>query len=494
MAKAGAVPGGDPGGGGGNDAARDNPGGAAGATASFGNALHLAMARRDWPQCRELIAGADGFALMSERNAGGATAMIMAAHGVCGAAGPELIELMLAHGAAATLAERRLSKTAADYAEVHNNHALAARLRALEPAHGADPTLCWCGERLKPRSKVESLGDAVRRGDERNRLVRALYRERAAVAAALAKPEFHRVNGMKNFRKELTESMGLLAALGRRMAAPAAPAATLLAAAAAAAPAPLQCPPCVEPQPQLLPWDALEQASADWHVIDLCCGKSLTAAAVALCFPGAAVTCVDRCEQSRLPHYDRAGLGDRIQFLRVDMLATAEGGLGRGGSGELGGGDGSADGDGGGDPFLSALFAADRARCRPKTAVLGMHCCGRLSVRAVEAFAALQADCVLLVPCCTPAKDDPEFGPPATDIYTTLIHGEQYSRWCRHLRDRLLAPGDPAVAAAVHRLPDVLSEKNTLVLGTRAAAEVRAEFSGASEGAVDKVGNPTQHV
>ena len=35
-----------------------------------------------------------------------------------------------------------------------------------------------------------------------------------------------------------------------------------------------------------------------------------------------------------------------------------------------------------------------------KVAVLGMHLCGDLSVKAIEAYHHLQADCVFLMPCC----------------------------------------------------------------------------------------------
>jgi len=45
-------------------------------------------------------------------------------------------------------------------------------------------------------------------------LVRALFEQRPPVATELTRPEFHRVNGCKNFRKELSETMALVRALG----------------------------------------------------------------------------------------------------------------------------------------------------------------------------------------------------------------------------------------------------------------------------------------
>ena len=87
-----------------------------------------------------------------------------------------LLELMLEHGGGATLGERRSSKTAADMAFEHNNSALGARLRSLEPSYEDAPDRCsTCGERVSPRPPIMSLGDAVGRGEERNPMIRGFY-------------------------------------------------------------------------------------------------------------------------------------------------------------------------------------------------------------------------------------------------------------------------------------------------------------------------------
>ena len=36
--------------------------------------------------------------------------------------------------------------------------------------------------------------------------------------------------------------------------------------------------------------------------------------------------------------------------------------------------------------------------------VLGMHCCGELSLRAIEIYEEIGADGALLVPCCFPSR------------------------------------------------------------------------------------------
>jgi hypothetical protein len=320
--------------------------------------------------------------------------------------------------------------------------ALGARLRSLEP-QGSEGRCKLCGERVTPRSKVELLGDRVRRGEEQNELVRAFFEQQPAAAVELARPEYHRVNKCKHFRKELSETMALVRALGS----------AVLAAAGVN-----QTCPSTSPTGELLPWETLGTLSQDWHVIDLCCGKSLTVATVANLFPRAFVTCVDVCDPGQLPHYEAAGLGDRVSFLQVDMLAAAP---------EAGPG-----GTKGVAPLESQLEAAVLRAGRAKTAVLGMHCCGRLSVRAVELFHHLKADCIFLVPCCMPSKSDRRT---PVQIFQTKDQDRQYWAWATFLRELVVAvpPGEKQVgnpdacSATLVEEKDLMSVKNALISGTR---------------------------
>lgn len=490
-------------------------GGGGGTNAHHGNnRLHWAITCEDWEACKQMIAGPDGARLLKEKNRSGSTVLMMIASGQCGGKkstdAAELLELILANpGGLASIPERRFSKTAADYAQHQGNVALAARLRALEPrglvVSGIER--CKCGERLKKRCKVDTLWDTVRRGAEENELVRSLFEQRPAVATELTRNEYHRVNGCKNFRKELSETMALVRALGNEIikGVPEIFPEVLLAASAndgtsgsddgddvgsagssaasgkaggatlpplssssststtatatataipssttallASLPTTISSPPLeprpattptvkvdtpLPPGPILVPWAAASQASKDWHVIDLCCGKSLTAAMVALLFEGAVVTCVDLCAPTQLPHYVEAGLGDRVNFVQVDMLAAGK----------------KTDAA---PPFFLKLAAAVKAAGKSKVAVLGVHCCGVLSVKAIELYEYLRADSIHLMPCCMPNKKDARF--PAA-IFESGVQATQYEAWARHLHSRLVTP-------TLELLPPAAAARNT---------------------------------
>ena len=79
------------------------------------------------------------------------------------------------------------------------------------------------------------------------RLLRRAAWQRPAAVSELARPEYHRVNTCAHFRKEVSETMALIEALGAAMAAAATPV------------------PDSEPE-ALLPWAAVERASHEWHV------------------------------------------------------------------------------------------------------------------------------------------------------------------------------------------------------------------------------------
>mmetsp|Transcript_42276 Transcript_42276/g.57701 ORF Transcript_42276/g.57701 Transcript_42276/m.57701 type:complete len:112 (-) Transcript_42276:115-450(-) len=108
-----------------------------------------------------------------------------------------------------------------------------------------------------------------------------------------------------------------------------------------------------------------------------------------------------------------------------------------------------------------------------------MHCCGGLSVRAVEVFEGLSADAVLLMPCCLPPKPKPKDGgtvasafafadtPP--EVYATTEQAEQHARWAEVLRKRVAVAGTSdagcPVVATMEVIGAVLSARNSLICG-----------------------------
>jgi len=136
--------------------------------------------------------------------------------------------------------------------------------------------------------------------------------------------------------------------------------------------------------------------------------------------------------------------------------------------------------------------------CGSKVVVMAMHCCGALSVRAIELFAQLDATALLLMPCCLPPKGprasttwnpvQPNQAPPTAtekdikmdeedateatasqyeytaksqyenicgpaamqDVFATKDQGEQYTRWAQHLCKTCTGPtGTSGTATAV---------------------------------------------
>merc|ERR1711892_504605 len=90
-------------------------------------------------------------------------------------------------------------------------------------------------------------------------------------------PNFHTLNDDKYLRKKLSQSLSVLEALEN-----------------------------VVPNLQ------------NWHVVDLCCGKSLTSALAVMRHPGCVATAVDRVPSSGIPHYAEAGL-DSVRYQPLDV-------------------------------------------------------------------------------------------------------------------------------------------------------------------------------
>ncbi|CAK0909122.1 unnamed protein product [Prorocentrum cordatum] len=236
------------------------------------------------------------------------------------------------------------------------------------------------------------------------RLVARFLEHDRATWARLLRPEYHFFHSrVKTVHKELSESLAILNALGSR----------------------------------------LEHFR---HVVDLCCGKSLTSAILAARRPSVQITAVDIVSPDTVPHYSEAGVSS-VEYLQMDIMS---------------------------DQFPAAL-ARRAAEAGGDTAVLGVHCCGRLSMRAVELFRDMEEvrACVLM-PCC---------GANATSAPSAMAHHygvglsdpEFYQKWCDYLQADL--EGVPG--ATVHRapVPGVLSPKRVVLTAWRAPGSPPPEQS-----------------
>jgi len=205
-------------------------------------------------------------------------------------------------------------------------------------------------------------------------------------------------------------------------------------------------------------------SESNFHVVDLCCGKSLTSALAALRHPGCLVTAVDRLPHRKLPHYAEAGLGGSVKYSRLDVLAPG---------------------------FLPTL--ADMiARIDRPTAVLGMHLCGRLSEQAAMLFRRCErAALCVLSPCCLPPLEDAPVS--LRPLYRTgdqlrstglrnkafkPVDEQQYHAWCDHLRRLLQESGigdiDGAglgVEVRGTQAPDMFSIKRTMLVALKSPRE-----------------------
>lgn len=96
------------------------------------------------------------------------------------------------------------------------------------------------------------------------------------------------------------------------------------------------------------------------------------------------------------------------------------------------------------------------------TAMVGLHLCGNLSVRAVELFEELESIRIcILVPCCLPhLRDAPNS---LKHLYRQSVADDlQYAKWVSYLEERLAAIPNVAMVrqrSAVH----MKSKKNTIL-------------------------------
>eukprot|EP00929_Paragymnodinium_shiwhaense_P040057 TRINITY_DN20942_c0_g1_i1.p1 TRINITY_DN20942_c0_g1~~TRINITY_DN20942_c0_g1_i1.p1 ORF type:complete len:306 (-),score=82.42 TRINITY_DN20942_c0_g1_i1:13-930(-) len=271
-----------------------------------------------------------------------------------------------------------------------------------------------------------------------NELIEKFAAESPQVVQRLMEPAFHTLNEDFALRKKLSQSLALLTALEREV-------------------------------PDL----------RSWHIVDLCCGKSLTSVLAALKHPGCYCTAVDRVPDERMPHYAEGGLGDFVRYMNMDVLAASA--------------------------VPSLKDAVDTVGSPPRpAAILGMHLCGRLSEQAAKLFVASpSAALCLLAPCCMPAlKDAPDSVRP---FYTGTVRRElrrtdegadtavpfeeidekQYQAWCEHLCG-LLSSGDgrasvegtgrQRVEVRSCQVPAMFSIKRTMIVAVK--PEVLARVAG----------------
>ena len=199
-----------------------------------------------------------------------------------------------------------------------------------------------------PPPFTQTLGDRVRRGEEDNPLLLSFYGGDQTHVHTLARSEFHRVNSCVEFRKELTESMALVEALRDMRAG--------------------QGEGNGAGGGEAVSWEG-------WQLIDVCCGSSLTTALCLAMLPGVVVTPCDIVGEETLPHFAEAGFADRVSYCQHDIMRP---------------------------DFVSAL--KHHLRQGMRYCVLGMHCCGELSLRALEIFEEIHAETALIIPCCLPSK------------------------------------------------------------------------------------------
>jgi len=405
---------------------------------SPGLLLHAAIKDNNLEECLRLLQK-HGKKASVVKNSSGTTPLMEAANGGCGKENnSQLVEALLAAGANESAAERsKKGRTAADIAEARGANALAKRLRALEKEatkkeHFARCKICQA--KLRRRSKLEFVRDTVLRGEETNPLLLELFQgdeNSSATIKSLSRPEFHRINSCIALRKELSESMALISELKRLR----------------------RCgmnvakEGCSTAEMDKENDDSRTPVSWErWHVIDLCSGSSVTASLMLHLLPGIAITAVDMVDPDKLPHIQAAGFGRRsFTYLKSDI-------------------------------YDETLVTKLRQRTQEiitqnnnenvTTVIFGMHCCGLLSLRAIEIFQQTNADSAFLMPCCLPPKSGTSERIEKA-IYETTDQAEQYQRWAIFLRQTLSSSGKErcVVETNLNQVRHVMSPRNALITG-----------------------------
>merc|ERR1712129_43053 len=152
--------------------------------------------------------------------------------------------------------------------------------------------------------------------------------------------------------------------------------------------------------------------------------------------PGSQVTAVDIRPAEVMPHYQAAGLSN-VHYLQLDMF---------------------------GSQFLPTLKARAEAVALP-VLVLGMHCCGALSIRAIQLHKQVpHGRGIVLCPCCYVTNLDikrsaslmPEVPASLLSISDASDAG-YYEPWVCGLCDLSGVPRS-------RRFPDMLTPKNAMII------------------------------
>ena len=173
-----------------------------------------------------------------------------------------------------------------------------------------------------------------------------------------------------------------------------------------------------------------------WHVVDLCCGKSLTCALAASQLDELAISAVDRVGPEGLPHYAWAGMLN-VQYLQQDLFAQN---------------------------YTDVLSHRISQVSRP-AAIIGIHLCGRLSERAIELFEGVEDVRVcIIVPCCLPhLRQAPAC---LKHLYRKSVADEkQYAAWAEYLQGRLADVSGATVEMTT--APHMKSTKRTMIAAVK---------------------------
>lgn len=381
------------------------------------NALHLAITEGQHQDALRLI-NTGPAELTRGLNRRGCTPLMLLAMGQGGGGGGKasnttLLRALLDRGAAYSGVELRSEAmmSAADYAKLQNQPAkLVVELEQLgreERARTAEGRCSVCGERLRKRPRLAFYADRADRGEEDNPLLQRFFR--AQHHLELLQPHYHQLSSVRSVRKELSESIAVLDALAAAVG---------------------SAPPAAGVAPEL--------DGGAWHLVDLCCGKSFTAAVATLRWPGLVVTAVDRVNAATLPHWNEGAANRRctVKYASIDVLS---------------------------DDFVPALREIIGRVDRP-TLLVGMHLCGQLSVRAIDAFGNLAGvQAAVLSPCCLPRRGNPGSPP---HLYFTKDDRTQYLRWAEHL-EMLMSTSFPGANVTSQAVEAVLSRKNVIICGVK---------------------------
>jgi hypothetical protein len=170
----------------------------------------------------------------------------------------------------------------------------------------------------------------------------------------------------------------------------------------------------------------VQELGSSFHVVDLCCGKSLNTALCVLEFQPnvVVVTAVDRLDPKLLPHYETY---PNVHYMQADILENN---------------------------FFSRLRSHIKTINLP-TIILGVHLCGNLSITAIRlAHVSPLVRNIMLVSCCLPKRRYAHEFPPG------LVGSGQFHAWVAHLEMEMAKYG--AHVGTICN-PNIRSPKNALL-------------------------------